>query len=104
MGLDHFWARPLSRSGELPRALQPRLFFVSADLIALGFGQADIVEAVDEAMLAECVELEMPFSPSGREIVWFSRSIVITALAPFLASSISSSQISFGTGSAGCRS
>src|SRR5215472_14995972 len=50
---------PALRHAKLPRARQPRLFFVRADICSLLLGQTDVVEPVQQAVLAECVELEM---------------------------------------------
>ena len=96
-GLRH-GSGPGPDHAELPRTRQPRLLLIGADFRALLLGQADVVEPVQAgnacgtASISKCT-----FSPSGRVIVCVSRSIVITALAPFLASSISSSTISFGS-------
>src|SRR5207253_8457955 len=44
---------------ELPRSRQPRLLLVSADFTALLLGQTDVVESVQQAMLAERVDREL---------------------------------------------
>src|SRR5437667_5905507 len=44
---------------ELPRPGEPRLVLVAGDFGSLLLGQTDIVEPIQEAMLAECVELEV---------------------------------------------
>ena len=55
---------------ENPGTGGPRLFFVRADLGRLLFGLADIVETVQQAMLAERVDLESQTisRPDGEKI------------------------------------
>ena len=49
--------------------------------------QPDIVEPVEQAMLAEGIEVECHRPPSGPRISWFGRSMVSVALEPRSASS-----------------
>src|SRR5947209_17375501 len=50
---------PVLRHAEHPGALQPGFFLIGGDLGTLLLGQADIVEPVQQTMLAERVDLEM---------------------------------------------
>src|SRR5882672_1483431 len=50
---------PGSDHAELPRPGEPGPFLVGANFAALLLGQTDVVESVQEAMLAERVQLEM---------------------------------------------
>jgi hypothetical protein len=59
-------------------------------------GQADIVEPVQQAMLAERIDLEGDGFAVRAGDDWFSRSTVSTAFAPRSASSISLSTSSCG--------
>src|SRR5215469_9257450 len=49
------------RHTELPRAREPRLLFIGADIRRLLLGEPDIVQPVQQAVLAKRVDLEMDF-------------------------------------------
>ena len=58
------------------------MLLIAGDVGALLLGEGDVVVAVQETILAEQVDLERRWPPSGWVIVWRSRSMVSTALAP----------------------
>src|SRR5207237_9345555 len=67
--LDGTRSRPGPDHAELPGTREPGLFLVGADLAHLLLGQTDIVEPVQEAVLAECIDLEaylLAVRPSDR--------------------------------------
>src|SRR5690242_8493883 len=57
--------RALLRHAELPRARQAGLLLVRSDVGVFLFGQADVVEPVQQAVLAERVDVEMHLLPVG---------------------------------------
>src|SRR5580692_4903728 len=56
-GLRH-GSGPGPDHAELPGTRKARLFLIGADFRALLLGQADVVEPIQETMLAKCIELE----------------------------------------------
>jgi hypothetical protein len=68
-------SRHQSGVAKQPRLARTVLGFKRRNRVAVLQGQADVVQAIEQAVLAERVDLEVDTLPSGRVTVWACRSM-----------------------------